>query len=137
MRAVLDPNVVISGLISNAGAPAQVLAAIAAGRAELIVSPPLLQELDRALAYPKLRRLIVEEDARRALGWLSGVGRHVGDPRAAPPVRSEDPGDDYLIGLAASQRAALVSGDQHLLALKNRIPVYSPRNFLELMESSS
>jgi hypothetical protein len=136
LRAVLDPNVVISGLISSAGAPAQVLAAIAAGRAEVFGSPLLLDELERALAYPKLRRLIVEADARRALGWLSGIGRHVDDPQAAPPVRSDDPGDDYLIALAASQGAALVSGDQHLLALAARIPVYSPREFLELVASN-
>ena len=134
MRAVLDPNVVISGLISSAGAPAHLLAAVAAGRAEVFVSPLLLDELERALAYPKLRRC-VGEDARRALGWLSGIGRHVDDPQAAPPVRSDDLGDDYLIGLAASQRAALVSGDQHLLVLKDRIPVYSPREFLELLGS--
>jgi predicted nucleic acid-binding protein len=49
-------------------------------------------------------------------------------------VRSSDPGDDYLIALAAEQNAALVSGDRHLLDLKGRIPVYSPRDFLELVE---
>ncbi|MBA2420337.1 MAG: hypothetical protein H0V57_04320 [Thermoleophilaceae bacterium] len=53
--------------------------------------------------------------------------------RTAPPVRSEDQGDDYLIALAAEQRAALVSGDKHLLALAGRIPVYSPREFIDLV----
>ena len=135
MRAVLDPNVVISGLISSAGAPAQVLAAIASGRIEAIVSPLLLAELERALAYPKLRRLLDEHDAQRAVAWLTDAARQVDDPASPPPVRSEDHGDDYLIALAASERAALVSGDRHLLALDDRIPVYSPRAFLDLLKA--
>jgi predicted nucleic acid-binding protein len=53
-----------------------------------------------------------------------------------PPVRSSDPGNDYLIALAADQKAALVSGDRHLLDLTGRIPVYSPRDFLDLVEGS-
>jgi predicted nucleic acid-binding protein len=55
------------------------------------------------------------------------------DPDEEPPVRSEDPGDDYLIALAAAERAVLVSGDKHLLALADRIPVYSPREFIDLV----
>jgi putative PIN family toxin of toxin-antitoxin system len=136
LRAVLDPNVVISGLISSSGTPAQVLAAVDAGRVEIVVSPLLLEELERALAYPKLRRLLGENDVHRALDWLRTTAHVVADPASAPPVRSDDPGDDYLIALAASQRAALVSGDQHLLALEDQIPVYSPRDFLEFLEST-
>jgi putative PIN family toxin of toxin-antitoxin system len=135
LRAVLDPNVVISGLISSTGKPAEVLAAIASGRAEAVVSPLLLDELARALAYPKLRRLVGEANAARAVDWLDSVAQHVADPEESPPVQSADPGDDYLITLAAAHRAALVSGDEHLLDLRNRIPVYSPREFLELLSS--
>jgi predicted nucleic acid-binding protein len=46
---------------------------------------------------------------------------------------SVDPGDDYLIALASSQRAALVSGDKHLLDLAGKIPVFSPREFIRLL----
>ena len=51
------------------------------------------------------------------------------DPEVAPPVRSRDPGDDYLVALAAAARATLVSGDAHLLELRDAIPVLSPREF--------
>jgi putative PIN family toxin of toxin-antitoxin system len=63
VRAVLDPNVVISGAISSRGAPADVLRSLAGGDFELIASEGLLSELERALAYPKLRRHISESDA--------------------------------------------------------------------------
>jgi predicted nucleic acid-binding protein len=55
------------------------------------------------------------------------------DPTDTPPRRSQDPDDDYLIALAASHKSALVSGDQHLLALTKELPVYSPRELLELI----
>ena len=133
MRAVLDPNVVISGFLSQTGSPAAVLQAWRKGSFEAIVSPLVLAELERALAYPKLRKRIPSSDADAAVRWLRGGATVVDDPAEQPPVRSEDPGDDYLIALAAHQRAALVSGDRHLLALAARIPVYSPGDFLHLL----
>jgi len=50
VRAVLDPNVVISGAISPRGAPAEVLRSLARGEFELVASQGLLDELQRALA---------------------------------------------------------------------------------------
>lgn len=133
MRAVLDPNVVISGLLSGNGSPAQLLRAWQDGRFELVISPLLCEELERALGYPKLRDRISQRDAEVAFGWLKQGATLVNDPPEEPPVRSEDPGDDYLIALAASESAALVSGDKHLLALAVRIPVCAPRRFVELL----
>lgn len=135
MRAVLDPNVITSALLSPSGSPAQVLRAWQHGEFELVVSPALLAELERAFAYPKLRKRIESEEARRVLEWLGGSARSAGDPDEPPPVRSRDPGDDYLIALAQSESAALVSGDEHLLELAGGIPVFSPARFLHLLEA--
>jgi putative PIN family toxin of toxin-antitoxin system len=133
VRAVLDPNVVISGVLSSRGAPADVLRGLAAGEFELLASQALLDELERALAYPKLRRHISEPDAAELVRWVAGLATVVIDPDTDPPVHSRDPADDYLIALASAQRAALVSVDKHLLALEREIPVFSPRVFLELL----
>lgn len=133
MRAVLDPNVVISGVLSSRGAPADVLRALAAGEFELIASQALLDELERALAYPKLRRHISEPDAAELVRWVADSATVVVDPDADPSVHSRDPDDDYLIALASAHRAALVSGDKHLLALEGEIPVFSPSAFLDLL----
>ena len=109
------------------------LRALAAGEFELIVSQGLLDELERALAYPKLRRHLSEPDAAELVRWVVGSATVVVDPDTYPPVHSRDPDDDYLIALAAAHRAALVSGDKHLLALEGEIPVFSPRAFLDLL----
>jgi putative PIN family toxin of toxin-antitoxin system len=133
VRAVLDPNVIISGALSALGATAEVLRACDRGEFELIVSPGLLSELARALNYPKLRRRVNADDAAVLLHWLEDVATSITDPAVPPTVRSPDPGDDYLIALASSARAALVSGDKHLLGLSNEIPVFSAREFLSLL----
>jgi putative PIN family toxin of toxin-antitoxin system len=133
VRAVLDPNVVISGAISPRGAPADVLRSLAGGEFELIASQTLLNELERALAYPKLRPYISESDAAHLVWWVADSATVVVDPDADSPVRSRDPDDDYLIVLASAHRAALVSGDKDLLALDGEIPVFSPRAFLDLL----
>lgn len=63
MRAVLDPCILISALLSRGGAPAQVLTRWLGGEFELIVSESLLDELARALAYPRLRERIPAAEA--------------------------------------------------------------------------
>jgi putative PIN family toxin of toxin-antitoxin system len=136
VRAVLDPNVVISGVLSSRGAPAEVMRSLARGEFELIASRALLDELQRALAYPKLRLHISESDAADLVRWIADSGTVVVDPDTDPPVHSRDPDDDYLISLASAHRAALVSGDKHVLGLAGEIPVFSPRAFLDLLASA-
>jgi putative PIN family toxin of toxin-antitoxin system len=137
LRAVLDANVIISALLSRDGRPARVLRAWQHGDFELVLSPLLLAELVRALAYPKVARLIDAEEASRIVEWLSRTATVAADPATPSPTRSADPGDDYLLALAASERAALVSGDVLLLELEGSAPVFSPASFLALLESGA
>jgi predicted nucleic acid-binding protein len=53
------------------------------------------------------------------------------DPTGWSGPSAPDPGDDYLIALAATSGAALVSGDAHLLGLAEELPVFSPAAFLK------
>ena len=130
MRAVLDANVLISAALSARGAPGLLLAEWRRGAFDLVVSPMLLAEVRRALGYPKLARRVSTEDADAYVTWLGRMALVAPDPADPPPVRSEDPNDDYLVVLAAAERAVIVSGDAHLAALACRIPVRSPAEFL-------
>ena len=132
MRAVLDANVLISAVIAR-GAPAEALAACRSGRFELIVSDALLDELARTLARPKLSRRIPAAEVAAFVDLIRRAGTLVPDP-PSPPRRSTDPGDDYLVVLAESSGAALVTGDHHLLALSNELPVRAPRQFLAMLD---
>jgi putative PIN family toxin of toxin-antitoxin system len=133
VRAVLDPNVIISALLSPNATPAPVLRAWIDGSFEFVVSPQLIDELARALAYPKLARRIPPDEAIRVTEWLSGSATLVADPVATSTPGLSDPGDVYLVALARAEGAALVSGDRHLLDLAADQPIYSPTAFLELL----
>lgn len=93
------------------------------------MSEQLLAELERALAYPQFRARITAEEAEEYVAVISRTAELVTDPGEVPR-RTADPNDDYLLALAAKARVALVSGDRHLLALSNELPVYSPGEFL-------
>lgn len=96
----------------------------------------LLDELSRALGYPKLRSRIPADEAKALLDLVTRGGVAAVDPRTPFEVSSADPDDDYLIVLASVSRSVLVSGDQDLLELSDVIPVYSPLAFLTFIEES-
>ena len=137
MRVVLDVNVLISALLSPRGSPARLLIAWQAGEFDLIVSPTLVAELRRALAYPKLARLIPSVDAEVFVAWISRSAVLAPDSAEPPRIRSADPGDDYLLALAAAEHAVLVSGDTHVTALSHEFPIHTPAGFLAVLREPS
>jgi putative PIN family toxin of toxin-antitoxin system len=111
LRAVLDPNVLISALLAPTGVPAALLRRWLDGDFEIIVSEHLLAELRRALTYPKVRAHVSGDEAHAFIELPQGAGMMAHDA-ASPPRISRDPGDD-----------------QDLLEVKDA-PVESPRSFM-------
>lgn len=134
MRAILDPNVLVSAALSPAGAPAQVVRRWLAGEFELVASPLLLDELSRVLTYPKIAERVATNDRAALLELVSAEAEIAADPAGPPPLSVPDPGDEYLVLLALAEGAALVSGDKHLTALSERLPIFRPDAFLELLD---
>ena len=129
-RAVLDPGVLVSALITPTGTPAKLLSVSRSGSFELVVSPLLLEELKLVLLREKFRRYVDLDAVDQYVGLLGRDAAMAADPAEPPPIRCADPDDDYLIALAHSRSAALVSGDGHLLELAGEIPVFTPSEFL-------
>jgi putative PIN family toxin of toxin-antitoxin system len=110
VRAVVDPNVLVSALISSGGPPRQIVAAWVDERFELIASPTLLDELRDVLARTKFRRWVSAEVAADFVEGLKDAATLIDDPPPQPGT-SPDPDDDYLIALARTAAAdCLVSG---------------------------
>ena len=137
VRAVVDVNVLISAALSARGSSAKILRRSREGEFELILSELLIEELARALAYPKIRKRIPAEKAAAFMKWLRDHGTLAKDPADPPPVRSPDPDDDYLLALAISERAFLVTGDQHLLGLHDDLPILTPAEFVKDLDQDS
>ena len=129
MRAVVNVNVLISGVLSAKGPSAEILRASRDGLFELVISETLLTELNRTLRYPKLRKRIPPEKAIAFANWIRDHGTLADDPQGPPPVRSRDPDDDYLLALAIDRKAYLVTGDRDLLAIATDLPILTPAQF--------
>jgi putative PIN family toxin of toxin-antitoxin system len=133
VRVVLDVNVLIASLLSRDGAPAQLVLRWLAGEFELIISDKVIAELRRAFSYPKVRARVSQAEAAAFVHLLESSATSVSDPSTSPR-RSRDVGDDYLLELAASASAIVVSGDGDLLALSGDLPIKSPSGFLATLD---
>jgi putative PIN family toxin of toxin-antitoxin system len=135
-RIVLDPCVLIAGVLTPRGACAELLRAWRAGKFELVASPHLLWELAVVLKRERFRRYLSLEDARDFVTILRQRALVLPDP----PVKrgaTLDPGDDYLPALANAAGASfLASVDHHLTDVPGLSPpVVKPDQLLEWLHS--
>ena len=135
MRAVLDTNVFVSGLMLPASLPGQIVASLRRGDFQLVTSEPMLDELAAVLAYPKLQKRIQwdAETIARFLMLLRFEANVVDICNETAQV-PRDPKDDMVLRtLLASEADFLVTGDLDLLALAGQHPVITPTDFVGRM----
>ena len=119
-RAVIDTNVMVSGILNRAGVPAAVLRG-AGLRYELVWTPAIAVECRRILDLPRILKRLKgrEAQARQVLVKLATIATLVpaellGEVR----VVKEDPDDDVLFATALAGGArTIVSGDAAVLAV--------------------
>jgi putative PIN family toxin of toxin-antitoxin system len=141
IRVVLDTNVLMSAAINPKGTPAQVLAAWRDGAFALLVSQPILEELDRVSHYPKLVKYHQWPD-QRIRNFIVDL-KHLAiltPGKTQLSVIEEDPSDNRYLECAVEGKAdCIVSGDQHLLELEEYqdVRIVNPRAFLDLVSTRS
>ena len=119
MRAVVDTNVLISGLLWH-GAPHTLIEKARTGDFVLVSSTALLAEFGRVVRRPKFRAILarLRTDPRRLQREISRLSETVEAPPLPKPA-SRDPDDDRVLATALAARADLiVSGDRDLLSLR-------------------
>jgi len=119
VRVVLDTNAVVSGLFWR-GAPRRILDTARSGAIQLFTTAGLLAELEDVLGRPRFAQRLTAAGAtvhEIVLGYASLVT--LVQPARIDPVVIEDPDDDAVLACALAANAeAIVSGDAHLLGLK-------------------
>jgi uncharacterized protein len=139
IRAVLDPNVLISYLLSNNpdATVARLMDEAVRERYRILVSPSLLVEtIAAAVTKPALASRISRSSVGRLVELLLDVGELVPELELTPAPISRDPKDDYLLAHATLEAADyIVSGDRDLLAIKHISPVkiVSPAEFARIL----
>lgn len=134
MRAVIDTNVLIAGLLWR-GAPYALLAQVRRSALYLVSSPALLAELAEVLDRPKFQSILSR--ARTTSAQLLAELRQLVEAVEPVPLDQpvcRDPDDDEVLAVAVTARVELiVSGDQDLLVLGQfrQIPIVNPAEALQ------
>ncbi len=138
MRIVIDPNLLVSYLLTHRGPIAQIIDVhLAHEDFTLLICTQLLEELDRVLQYARFQRYFNNETRLRFVALIAAQSELVDVPDEAPRI-VRDPKDDYLIACALAGNADfLVSGDKDVLELKTvgKIRIVSAGQLLSLWDS--
>ena len=114
------------------GTPYHCLLAVRAGLAELILSPPIMEEFRSVL---RKKFSMTKEEAEENIVVVREFSMLIDIPGTLRVV-TDDPDDDKFVETALVAEAQwLVSGDKHLLRLAEYrgIKVISARAFLDLL----
>ena len=128
-KIVLDTNVIISAF-GWQGAPHEIFKKCIFGRLNLILSPHLLSEIKRALAYPKFN---FDQDEIDEFFSIVIETAEIVEPEITINLISQDPDDNRVLECAVTADSEfIISGDKHLLNLKEfgDIRILSPDEFL-------
>ncbi len=133
MRVVFDTNILISAAISE-GAPARCVELARSGKVTSVTCAQILEEYAKVL-IEKIDLTQAEAAVlARSITRYSEVVAIGGDLQAVP----DDPIDDKIVECAVAGNAThIVSGNQHLLNLKNyqKIAIVPAAEFMKLAEA--
>jgi putative PIN family toxin of toxin-antitoxin system len=131
---VFDTNVIVSALLFEQSMPARAFRA-ALGRGEILLSRPVLKELNEVLTREKLKPYLLPEERERFIIALLNESIFIDIKESVRACR--DPNDDKFLELAVNGGAAcIISGDEDLLILNpfRDIPIIKPDKFLNLLK---
>ena len=129
LKVVIDTNVVISALLFG-GEPGKLVAFWQQGIIKPSASKEIIDEYLRVLAYPKFE--LSEEEINYLLYQEILPYFDIIDVQPGPRIIKKDPEDDKFIRCASAAKARyIISGDHHLLALKEyqKVKILSPSEF--------
>ncbi len=133
---MLDTNVLVSALIFPGGTPEVAYRLALEERIELVTSRTLLAELGSVLEAK-----FGWEPARveQAVGQLVRVGIVVDRTTIVTEIVADDADNRVLEAAASGDATAIVSGDRHLLALREwrGIRIQTPTEFLQGLANAS
>ena len=129
MKITLDTNVLVSGLISPFGNPAEILRMVSSGEIRLCFDARILLEYEEVLARPKF-----QFDKIKVRALLDQIA-HVGQLVAPNPLKHSlpDPDDEPFLEVAITGKAiCLVTGniDHFPPNMRQRMRVMTPTKFL-------
>jgi putative PIN family toxin of toxin-antitoxin system len=135
-KVVLDTNILASGAISSTGTVSTIVDAWRSAQFSVIVSAPILEELERTFQKPYFRRYLSAAQSSRFLKLLRKRAT-VSQITVSVHGIATHPEDDLILATAVSAKADyLVTGDTKLqhVGTYQAVAILSPRRFLEILK---
>ena len=141
MRAALDTNTLVSAVIKPEGKPAQIYQLVALAF-ELVCSEFILRELADVLQRPRIQKryttLVTPPRQAQFLANVRSLAMVVDVHTLLQVVKDADD-NRVLAGAVDGHADYLVTGDDHLLALKEfeGIKIVTPNEFLKVLHAQA
>ena len=131
LKVVIDTNVFISALYLPESRPARVVLLARRKTILNVISPPILKEAERII---KKKLLWDNSKTQGAVRRIRNFSEEV-CPQERLTIIADDPDNRILECAVAGQADFIISGDHHLIDLKNYqgIKIVTPASFLELI----
>ena len=138
MRAVVDTNVVASGLLWR-GPPNQILKWARDGVLDIMACEETSAEVKRVIQYKRFSQRLSDLDTipNEVIAYFMNLVTFVPTPQFIPRAIHKDLFDNIFLALASENKARLIiSGDKHLLDMKEYkdIPVVTPSEASRLIK---
>ena len=134
--AVFDINVLVSSLIVK-GKPQELWQRAKNNEFTLVLSSEMFSEFVNVVSRKKFEKYVTDIDVKLFLADLSRIGKFV-EVKSKFRVIREDPDDDVIIQAAYDGKANyVVSGDKHLISLKEfkGIKILKVEEMLNVLDS--
>ena len=136
MKAVIDTNVLVAGLLSATGPPGWIVEAALSGRIEPVFDMAILQEYEEVLHRSELG--LAPDRVDDLLAALEEFGALV---VGAPPWSAglPDPDDAPFLAVARVADSVVVTGNTRHFPPRSRrgVTVLTPRQFVDLLGETS
>ena len=141
IKVVLDANQYASALIKPRGNSARIIELVYEGQFSLVMSAPIIEEVQRILVFPKLKKLHGRSPVQidSFLKKLEKVAILTPALHSVRVVKDDPTDDKYLVCALEGQVDFVVSGDHHLtdLAEFRGIRIVNPAAFLQVLSQEN
>jgi len=138
LKVVLDNDVLVSALINPHGKPPKILNHVLKNRVRLFTSPSIMEQLERALAVPKLpkRHRLAQAELEESIAGLLVTTSLIEKETTIKTMKQCPWGNTYLSCALNGRADFIISEHKQLLNLGEYqgTQITSPAQFLDIMQ---
>jgi putative PIN family toxin of toxin-antitoxin system len=132
MKAVIDTNVLVSGLLNPNGAPGRIVDSLRTGQLIPVIDDRILDEYVRVLRRPYFDRYFSKMDRDHLIDYLTHNSEYI-----IATIRCNnlpDPHDAPFLETALTASVPLITGNQKHFPLdkSGSCRIYSPAEFIQI-----